>query len=753
MRHGLWLKFIAVMLCAAGLCAAVGGGLSLALLASENLLGNQSYEQRLEEQKVNACSYQALMLAENWASREYGKMPEEESELLRKMDSHSWIREDGYAYEILDENGKSLYSWGELAEREQELEFSYESLSYEEFLAEGYDHEVKEEPGAYYAQHYDNTHGGLCYTARNATLETPITLKLYLAPGAVAPSESEAFLGLLSENQGMVYAGLIGGILLFAICAVYLCAAAGCRKGTPEIRAGGLNALPLDMYAGGVLLVAVLCVEILSELDISRMERQSFFGLVQLGGLLGYVCSLAFVGFCFAFAAQVKMKHFHWFWNSVTGRCVKLGLWILRKCWAVCLLVVPKLWQKGKSLALSLWRFVFALAVTVWGLVRRFFTELLPWLWRQGKRLVKDAWKVASALALLGIDMLKKGFSLLKCWLKRLGKTCESLFSRLPLIWQWLLIGAVLAVWLLVAVEERMEGMVLLWCFGALAVVLYGANCFGALLEGAKHMRGGDLETKVDDKYLIGSFREFAGELNGLADVAMVAAQKQLKSDRMKTELITNVSHDIKTPLTSIINYVDLLEKPHTPEQEKAYLEVLSRQSQRMKKLIEDLMEMSKASTGNIQVEICRIDAVEAVNQALGEFTDKLTAAGLTPVFRQDGEQIFLLADGRLLWRAMSNVLSNAVKYALPGTRLYVDISAVGSTVVISFKNISGAQLNISAEELMERFVRGDSSRNTEGSGLGLNIAKSLMELQKGQLQLLVDGDLFKVTLVFPRAE
>ena len=233
----------------------------------------------------------------------------------------------------------------------------------------------------------------------------------------------------------------------------------------------------------------------------------------------------------------------------------------------------------------------------------------------------------------------------------------------------------------------------------------------------------------------------------------MVAAQNQLKSERMKTELITNVSHDIKTPLTSIINYVDLLEKPHTAEEEKTYVEVLSRQSQRLKKLIDDLMEMSKASTGNIQVEIAKIDAVEAVTQALGEFSDKLTAAGLTPVFHQSEEAIFLLADGRLLWRAMSNVLSNAVKYALPGTRLYVDVSAAGDKAIISFKNISGAQLNISAEELMERFVRGDSSRNTEGSGLGLNIAKSLMELQKGQLQLLVDGDLFKVTLVFSRAD
>ena len=577
-------------------------------------------------------------------------------------------------------------------------------------------------------------------------------MKLSLAPGAIQPSQLEAFLGEMSRCTGILFAALIGGLLVFAACAVYLCAAAGCKKGTSEIKAGGLNALPLDLYAGGVLLLLVLCVEILDELG-PGLERQSVPMLLRLGSLMGFGCCLAFVGFCFAFAAQVKMKNHHWFWNSVTGRCIRLGAWLVKKGWALCLLVVPKLWRKGKGLALALWKFVSVLAGTIWGLVRRIFTELLPWLWKQGKRLWKDLWKFVSALAILGWDMTKKALALLCRWLGRFGRFCEGLFSRLPLIWQWLLIGMVLVLWLLVAVAERMESMVILWCCFALAVVLYGANCFGALLEGVKHMRSGDLKAKVDDKYLIGTFREFAEELNGLADVAMVAAQKQLKSERMKTELITNVSHVIKTPLTSIINYVDLLQMPHTPEQEKAYLEVLSRQSQRMKKLIEDLMEMSKASTGNIQVEIGRVDAVEAVNQALGEFADKLTAAGLTPVFRQGSDQVFLLADGRLLWRAMSNVLSNAVKYALPGTRLYVDVNAVEDKAVISFKNISGAQLNISAEELMERFVRGDSSRNTEGSGLGLNIAKSLMELQKGQLQLLVDGDLFKVTLVFPRAE
>ena len=163
-------------------------------------------------------------------------------------------------------------------------------------------------------------------------------------------------------------------------------------------------------------------------------------------------------------------------------------------------------------------------------------------------------------------------------------------------------------------------------------------------------------------------------------------------------------------------------------------------------------MEMSKASTGNMTVEITTVDAVESVNQALGEFSDKLAAAQLTPMFRHSESRAPIRADGKLVWRVLSNVLSNAVKYAMPGTRLYIDLMELEGKVVISLKNISREQLNMDAEELMERFVRGDDSRNTEGSGLGLNIAKSLMELQRGQLQLLVDGDLFKVTLIFPGA-
>jgi len=284
------------------------------------------------------------------------------------------------------------------------------------------------------------------------------------------------------------------------------------------------------------------------------------------------------------------------------------------------------------------------------------------------------------------------------------------------------------------------------------ALVCYGAWCFGVLLKGAKHMAQGSLNHQIDTRYLYGCFKDYAAHLNSLAGAAQLAAQRQMKSERMRTELITNVSHDIKTPLTSIINYVDLMKKPHSEEEGVAYLDVLDRQSQRLKKLITDLMDMSKASSGNMSVELTQVDVVEAVNQALGEFGDKLAQVNLTPVFRHPDLPVTMRADGKLVWRVMSNILNNAVKYAMPHTRLYVDLMVLQGNAVIAVKNISRDQLNVNADELMERFVRGDTSRNTEGSGLGLNIAKSLVEIQSGQMHLMVDGDLFKVTLIFPCA-
>ncbi len=334
------------------------------------------------------------------------------------------------------------------------------------------------------------------------------------------------------------------------------------------------------------------------------------------------------------------------------------------------------------------------------------------------------------------------------------------LFYLLPLVWQWVLTAvamvAVPAFFLLLAFAfEYGFGLQLslLSLFGAIgadiALVCYGAYAFGTLRKGAKAMSQGNLGHKISTKYLVGCFREFADHLNTISNAARLAAQNEMKSERMKTELITNVSHDIKTPLTSLINYVDLLQKPHTEAEGAQYLEVLDRQSQRLKKLIDDLMEMSKASTGNMAVQLETLDMTETVNQALGEFADKLAGRGFQVMFAPPKEPVKITADGRLTWRVLSNVLSNVVKYAMPGTRVYLDIRRYQSHVLLSVKNISTEPLNVSAQELTERFVRGDASRNTEGSGLGLNIAQSLMELQQGKLSLLVDGDLFKVTLTF----
>ena len=525
--------------------------------------------------------------------------------------------------------------------------------------------------------------------------------------------------GLVYTWRTQLMVGLGVSILLFALLAVYLCCAAGRKPGTDVVRAGGLNRVPLDLYAFLVVLgVGCIGVVFVEEADyLLELERTLALTIVGYGG---YCCALMIVGFCFAFAAQVKTPEYFWWRNSLCGRFFSLFILACRWCW--------KQWLR------------------VW----HWLPKAVRWVWNLAARIFRACWKLVLWTWNLVMGILGTVWGFVARWGKACGRWIGRMYGMLPLVWQWLVAIPLLFFLLLINIGSASPAGILLRMGIVLLATVYLASAFGTLLAGARRMCDGDMGTKVDDKMLVGCFREFADSLNGLSDAALVAAREQLKSERMRTELITNVSHDIKTPLTSIINYVDLLQYPHTPEQEKEYLAVLSRQSARMKKLIDDLMEMSKAASGSLPVEITQVDAGEAINQALGEFADKLAAADLTPVFRQPEEPILMMADGRLAWRAMSNLLSNAVKYALPGTRLYIDLSRAGSSVMISMKNISREQLNVSADELMERFVRGDTSRNTEGSGLGLNIAKSLMELQKGQLQLLVDGDLFKATLIFP---
>lgn len=270
------------------------------------------------------------------------------------------------------------------------------------------------------------------------------------------------------------------------------------------------------------------------------------------------------------------------------------------------------------------------------------------------------------------------------------------------------------------------------------------------LLDAAQNLSAGDLDYRIDERKLTlmrGPFYQMGRCFNEIGNAMETAVSEKMKSERMKTELITNVSHDLKTPLTSIINYVDLLKKEHTEEQATEYLDVLDRQSQRLKRLTEDVVEASKASTGNIQVNMGPIGIQEILDQAIAEYEEKINEADLHIIRSMSDEHLMAHADGRLLWRVVRNLLSNICKYALPGTRVYIDVLRRDNRVCMVFKNTSRDELNISVDELKERFVRGDSSRHVEGSGLGLSIVESLMKVMGGSCDLSVDGDLFKATL------
>lgn len=279
---------------------------------------------------------------------------------------------------------------------------------------------------------------------------------------------------------------------------------------------------------------------------------------------------------------------------------------------------------------------------------------------------------------------------------------------------------------------------------------VYISICLQKIKMGGELMSQGNFENKIDSEKMLPDFVEFCGYLNNINSTVQNAVDEKTRSERLKTELITNVSHDIKTPLTSIINYVDLIKKENV-ENEKVteYISVLDRQSARLKKLIEDLVEASKASTGNLSVELTKCEPAVLLTQTLGEFDEKLKNAGLTPVLTCPENPLYIMADGRHLWRVFENLTANICKYSLSGTRVYLEIYENRGSVCVTFKNISKNELNISGEELTERFVRGDSSRNTEGSGLGLSIAKNLTELQGGKLNIDIDGDLFKATVIF----
>lgn len=285
------------------------------------------------------------------------------------------------------------------------------------------------------------------------------------------------------------------------------------------------------------------------------------------------------------------------------------------------------------------------------------------------------------------------------------------------------------------------------------AAIVYAVRKVDGLdlvMDGLKKISDGELQYKIKTEQLTGKYKAMAEYINNIGDGLDAAVENSLKKERMQTVLITNVSHDLKTPLTSIINYVDLLKRENlTDPKVQEYLRILDEKSQRLKVLTEDVVEASKASTGNIKFEMNDIDFVEMVQQVIGEFEEKFQEKNLTMMVHFTDEPSMIYADGQKMWRVLENVFGNVVKYAMEGTRVYAEIRNSNKKVVFSLKNISAQPLNFSADELTERFIRGDVARNTEGSGLGLSIAKSLTELQGGEFKLYLDGDLFKVMIKF----
>lgn len=285
-------------------------------------------------------------------------------------------------------------------------------------------------------------------------------------------------------------------------------------------------------------------------------------------------------------------------------------------------------------------------------------------------------------------------------------------------------------------------------------LTLAGIYEFNVVLEGAKRFSNGDISTRIREKLLFGPFKSLANNLNSINDAVNNAVSARVKSESMKTELITNVSHDLKTPLTSIVNYIDLLKKLDIDDPNaKEYIEVIDRQSQRLKKLTVDIVEASKAATGNIELHPEKLDLCVMLSQMDGEYCDRLDQNALSLIINLPDTPTYVNVDGRLLWRVFDNIINNVCKYSLPGTRVYLSLSKENGVVTATLRNISKNELNIAPEELTERFVRGDSSRNTEGSGLGLSIASSLTELMGGKFKITIDGDLFKVSLSFPAAQ
>ena len=361
----------------------------------------------------------------------------------------------------------------------------------------------------------------------------------------------------------------------------------------------------------------------------------------------------------------------------------------------------------------------------------------------------KCFWKTTLIFTIL------KGIYLL---LKKLFTLFIKVISYIPILWQLIFAITLFCIaelcFLVVCGTDDIFLLFVLEKFVFIPLIFYVAYMLYKLEETGKKIASGDISATVNTKYFFSTFKKQGENLNSIKLGISQAVEDKMKSERFKTELITNVSHDIKTPLTSIINYVDLLSKEDLQnETAKEYIQIISKNSDRLKKLVVDLVDASKASSGVLQLDMQPLNIDVLLEQIGGEYIERLNSNHLELVMRNPEESIPIMADGQRIYRIFDNLLNNICKYALPNTRVYLLLARQGDKAVISFKNISATELDISANDLMERFVRGDKSRNTEGSGLGLSIAESLTKLQNGEFQIQIDGDLFKIVIAFPIIE
>lgn len=536
-----------------------------------------------------------------------------------------------------------------------------------------------------------------------------------------------ALLNLLWHQDNYVPFAVVSGVLA-VVGLLWLLYAAGHRKNSDEIKLRAVDRIPWDVTlclevtlgcAGFIGIWALFQMPVLGREFMMHYGDRYLLNIARYKDMALWIASLA--GGCTAvgtlvlmsWAARVKVEG--WWKNSVIYRIIA---WFGRGCKKAGTVVVDKVIPKERPADEEKKPNVF---VRGWNGFRDGIKRFFRWIGR-GLRAIAG----------------------------KSGETVEAL----PLVWKGVVIAMVLFFLECVTLYWAMY-----WYTGFWNIVLNLLLCLAVirlcvimkdLQTAAKNIADGDLNYRVDTSKMRFDFKAHGEDLNRIGDGLSLAVDDRLKSERMKTELITNVSHDLKTPLTSIVNYVDLLKKEELDGTAGEYVEVLDRQSARLKKLTEDLVEASKASTGNLHVTLETVNVAEFLEQAQAEYSARLVKAGLTSVMQVPEEALPARSDGRYLWRIMDNLLGNACKYALPGTRVYISAERREEMVVISVKNISRDKLNISADELMERFVRGDSSRNTEGSGLGLSIAQSLAALMGGKLELTVDGDLFKAEVFLP---